>query len=97
MSIGKTIALTRQTFVGKVMSLLFNMLSRLVIAFLARSKRLLISWLQSPSAVIFGAQKIEKIESRQLKLQVMKSLLDNDAELELEAKWSNSPLSNDTA
>ena len=54
---GKTIALTRQTFVGKVMSLLFNMLSRLVITFLPRSKRLLISWLQSPSAVIFGDQK----------------------------------------
>ena len=52
MTTGKTIALTRQTFVGKVMSLLFNMLSRLVIAFLPRSKRLLISWLQSPSAVI---------------------------------------------
>ena len=50
--VGKTIALTRQTFVGKVMSLLFNMLSRLVITFLPRSKRLLISWLQSPSAVI---------------------------------------------
>ena len=49
---GKTIALTRQTFVGKVISLLFNMLSRLVTAFLPRSKRLLISWLQSPSAVI---------------------------------------------
>ena len=49
---GKTIALTRRTFVGKVMSLLFNMLSRLVITFLPRSKRLLISWLQSPSAVI---------------------------------------------
>ena len=52
MSTGKTIALTRQTFVGKVMSLLFNMLSRLVIAFLLRSMFLLISWLQSPSAVI---------------------------------------------
>uniref|UniRef100_A0AC11EGW2 Uncharacterized protein n=1 Tax=Ovis aries TaxID=9940 RepID=A0AC11EGW2_SHEEP len=52
MTTGKTIALTRWTFVGKVMSLLFNMLSRLVIIFLARSKRLLISWLQSPSAVI---------------------------------------------
>ena len=57
MTTGKTIALTRQTFVNKVMSLLFNMLSRLVIAFLPRSKRLLISWRQSPSAVIFGAQK----------------------------------------
>src|SRR5574337_1026233 len=52
MTTGKTRALTRQTFVGKVMSMLFNMLSRLVITFLARSKRLLISWLQSPSAVI---------------------------------------------
>ena len=52
MTTGKTIALTRWTFVGKIMSLLFNMLSRLVITFLPRSKRLLISWLQSPSAVI---------------------------------------------
>ena len=52
MTTGKTTALTRRTFVGKVMSLLFNMLSRLVIAFLPRRKRLLISWLQSPSAVI---------------------------------------------
>ena len=57
MTTGKTIALTRQTFVGKVMSLLFNMLSRLVITFLPRSKRLLISWLQSPSTVIFRAPK----------------------------------------
>ena len=53
MTTGKIIALTRWTFVGKVISLLFNMLSRLVITFLPRSKRLLISWLQSPSAVIF--------------------------------------------
>ena len=57
--IGKTIALTRQTFVGKVMSLLFNMLCRLVITFLPRSKRLLISWLQSPSAVILEPRKIK--------------------------------------
>ena len=57
MTAGKTIALTRRTFVGKVMSLLFNMLSRLVITFLPRSKGLLISWLQSPPAVIFGAPK----------------------------------------
>ena len=55
---GKTIALTRQTFVGKVMSLLFNMLSRLVITFLPRSKCLLISWLQSPSTVILEPKKI---------------------------------------
>ena len=56
---GKTIALTRRTFVGKVMSLLLNMLSRLVITFLPRSKRLLISWLQSPSAVILEPPKIK--------------------------------------
>ena len=56
---GKTIALTRQTFVGKVMSLLFNMLSRLVINFLSSSKHLLISWLQSPSAVTLEPQKIK--------------------------------------
>ena len=59
MTTGKTIALTRQTFVGKVMSLLFNMLSSLVITFLPRSKRLLISWLQSPSAVILEPNKIK--------------------------------------
>ena len=58
MTTGKTIALTRWTFVSKVMSLLFNMLSRLVIAFLPRSKSLLISWLQSPSAVILEPRKI---------------------------------------
>ena len=59
MTTGKTIALTRRTFVGKVMSLLFNMLSRLVITFLPRSKHLLISWLQSPSAVILEPPKIK--------------------------------------
>ena len=58
MTTGKTIALTRWTFVGKVMSLLFNMLSRLVITFLPRSNCLLISWLQSPSAVILEPKKI---------------------------------------
>ena len=58
MTTGKTTALTRWTFVGKVMCLLFNMLSRLVITFLPRSKHLLISWLQSPSAVILEPQKI---------------------------------------
>ena len=61
MTTGKTIALTRQTFVGKVLSLLFNMLSRLVIAFLPRSKCLLISWLQSPSAVILEPRKIKSL------------------------------------
>ena len=58
---GKTIALIRQTFVGKVMSLLFNMLSRLVITFLPRSKDLLISWLQSPSAVILEPKEIKSV------------------------------------
>ena len=56
---GTTIALTRQTFVGKVMSLLFNMLSKLAITFLPRSKHLLISWFQSPSAVIFKLKKVK--------------------------------------
>ena len=59
MTSGKTTALTRWTFVGKVMSLLFNILSKLVITFLPRSKRLLISWLQSPSAVILEPRKIK--------------------------------------
>ena len=59
MTTGKTIALTRQTLVGKVMSLLFNMLSRLIITFLPMSKRLLISWLQSPSAVVLELPKIK--------------------------------------
>ena len=61
MTTGKTIALTRRTFVGKVMSLLFNMLSRLAITFLPRSKHLLISWLQSPSAVILEPPKIKSL------------------------------------
>ena len=59
MTTGKTIALTKWTYVGNVMSLLFNMLSRLVITFLPRSKHLLISWLQSPSAVILEPRKIK--------------------------------------
>ena len=59
MTTGKTIAFSRWTFVGKVMSLLFNMLSRLVVTFLPRGKRLLISWLQSPSAMILEPPKIK--------------------------------------
>ena len=62
MTTGKTIALTRWTFVGKIMSLLFNMLSRMVITFLPRSKRLLISRLQSPSSVILVALVVEKVK-----------------------------------
>ena len=61
MTTGKTIASTRWTFFGKVMSLLFNMLSRVVITFLPRSKRLLISWLQSPSAVILEPKKVKSV------------------------------------
>ena len=61
MTTGKSISLTRWTFAGKVMSLLFNILSRLVIAFLPRSKRLLISWLQSPPAVIFEHPKLKSL------------------------------------
>ena len=59
MTTGKTIALTRRTFAGKIMSLLFNILSGLIITFLPRSKHLLISWLQSPSAVILEPRKIK--------------------------------------
>ena len=61
MTTGKTVALTRRTFVDKIMSLLFNMLSRLVITFLPRSKRLLISWLQSPSTEILEPKKIKSV------------------------------------
>ena len=61
MTIGKTIALTIRTFVSKIMSLLFNMLSRFVIAVLPRSKRLLVSWMQSPSAVISEPKKIKSV------------------------------------
>ena len=61
MSTGKTIALTRWTFVGKVMCLLFNMLSRLVVTFLPRSRHFLISWLQLPSAVILEPKKIKSV------------------------------------
>ena len=72
MTTGKTIALTRQTFDGNVMSLLFNMLSWLVITFLPRSKRLLISWLQSPSAVILEPKKIKSITVSVVSPSVMK-------------------------
>jgi len=61
MTTGKTITLTKQTFVSKVMSLLFNMLSRFIIAFLPRSKHLLISWLQAPFAVVWEPKKIKSV------------------------------------
>ena len=79
MTTGKTIALTRQTFVGKVMSLLFNILSRLVITFLPRSKRLLISQLQSPSAVILEPPKIKSVTASIVSPSICHELMGPDA------------------
>ena len=79
MTTGKPIALTRWTFVGKVMSLLFNMLSRLVITFLPRSKHLLISWLQSPSAVILEPPKIESVTVSIVSPSVCREVMGPDA------------------
>ena len=81
MTTGKTIALTRQTFVGKVMCLLFNMLSRLIITFLPRSKRLLISWLQSQFAVILEPRKIKSATVSTVSPSITKwSILKSDWE-----------------
>ena len=79
MTIGKTIALTIRTFVDKVMSLLFNMLSRLVITFLPRSKRLLISWLQSPSAVILEPRKIKSATVSTVSPSISHEMIRSDA------------------
>ena len=79
MTTGKTIALTTQTFVGKVMSLLFNMLSRLVIIFLPRSKHLLISWLQSPSAVILEFKKIKSVSVSIVAPSICHEVMGRDA------------------
>ena len=79
MTTGKTIALTRWTFVGKVRSLLFNMLSRLVITFLPRSKRLLISWLQSPSAGILEPPKIKSVTVSVVSLYICHEVMGQDA------------------
>ena len=79
MTTGKTIALTRQIFVGKVMSLLFNMLSRLVITFLPRSKHLLVSWLQSPSAVILEAPKIKSVTVSTVSPSICHEMIGPDA------------------
>ena len=76
---GKTIALTRQIFVGKVISLLFNMLSRLVIAFLPRSKCLLISWLQSPYAVILAPKKIKSVTVSIVSPSICREMMEPDA------------------
>ena len=79
MSTGKTIALTRRTFVSKVMSLVFNMLSRLVITFLPRSKCLLISWLQSPSEVILELPQIKSITVSIVSPSICHELMGLDA------------------
>ena len=79
MTTGKTIALTRRTFVGKVMSLLLNMLSRLVITFLPRSKRHLISWLQSPSTVILEPEKIKSVTYSSFSPSVCHKVMGPDA------------------
>ena len=79
MTTGKTIALTTQTFVGKVMSLLFNMLSRLVITFLPRSKHLLISWLQSPSALILKPKKIRSVTVSTVSPSICHEVMGPDA------------------
>ena len=79
MTTGKTIALTRWTFVGKVMSLLVNMLSRLVMTFLPRSKRLLISWLQSSSAVILEPPKIKSVTVFTVSPSVCHEVMGQDA------------------
>ena len=79
MTTGKTIALTRWTFVGKVMSLLFNMLSRLVITFLPRSKCLLISWLQSPSEVILEPPKIKSVTVSTVSPSICHEVMGTDA------------------
>ena len=79
MTIGKAIVLTRRTFVGKGMSLLFNMLSRLVTTFLSRSKRLLISWLKSPSAVILEPYKIKPITVSTVSPSICHEMMGPDA------------------
>ena len=79
MTTGKTIALMRWTFVGKVMFLLFNMLSRLVITFLPRSKRVFISWLQSPSAVILEPKKIKSATVSTVSLSICHEVMGPDA------------------
>ena len=79
MTTGKAKALTRQTFVGKVMSLFFNMLSRLVIAFLPRSKHLLIPWLQSPSVVILEHKKIKSVTVSIVSVSICHEVMGPDA------------------
>ena len=93
MTTGKTIALTRRTFVGEVMSLLFNMLSWLVIAFLPKSKRLLISWLQSPSAVILKPPKIKSVTVSIVSPSICHEVMGRDAMILVFWMLSFKPLS----
>ena len=98
MTVGKTILLTMWAFVGKVMSLLFNTLSRFVTAFLPRSKHLLISWLQSPSAVILEAKKIKSVSASTFSLCICHEAMEPDAMISAFECWvsrqpSHSPLS----
>ena len=89
MTTGKTTALTRQIFVGKVMSLLFNMLSRLDITFLPRSKRLLIPWLQSPSAVILEPPKLKSLTVSIVSLSICHEMMGPDAMILVASACSN--------
>ena len=95
MATGKTIALTGQIFVVKVMSLLFNTLSRLVIAFLPRSKCLLISWLQSPSAVILESKKIKSVSVYSVSPSICHEVMGPDREgngTPLQYSWLENPM-----
>ena len=92
MTPGKVIALTRWTFVGKVMSLLFNMLSWLIIVFLPRSKRLLISWLQSPSAVILEPKKIKSITFSIVSPSICHEVMANSSSPRAHGPSINGPL-----
>ena len=92
MTTRKTIALTRWTFVGYVMSLLFNMLSRLVITFLPRSKHLLISWLQSPSAVILEPKKVKSVIVSTVSLPICHEVMGPDAMIFFSKCWTLSQL-----
>ena len=91
MTTGKTIALTRWTLVGKVMSLFFNMLSRLVITFLPRYKHLLISWLQSPSAVILEPKKIKALIVSTVSPSICHEVMEPDAMALVFWMWSFRP------
>ena len=79
MTTGKTIALTRWTFLGKVMSLLFNMLSRFAMAFLPRSKHVLITWLQSPSVVILEPKKVKSLTVSIVSPSICHEVIGSDA------------------